>query len=317
MPSQSYNAKAEALFVTFDKRYEQAYSQAAGFENQIATIVQSAGLENRYTWMDQSPSLREWVGAREIQSMTSNLYSLVNKKFERTLTLDVDALEDDMLSVFAGMPEELGMQAKIWPSQQLAAAVEAGETALSFDSAAYFSTSHPLDPSGTLTTAVQSNLYSAGGGTLTAPNLSAARAQMKSFKGRNSAPLGIGSMGKLLLMVPNELESAAMQIANAEFIAPSAAFGGNASGGYQTNVLRGSVDVLVNPWLTNATAWYLLDTSRPIKPFVWQLRKAPKFIWKNKPEDDNVFFENRLLYGVDSRGAAGYGPHFLALKGRP
>lgn len=314
MANQSYSAKAEALFLTFDKRYQQGYDMAPSFKDQIATEIPSTSRESRYVWMDRIPALREWIGPREVQSLISQDYSLKNRKFERTVPLDLDDLEDDQLQVFAGVPEELGVESKIWPDRLLAEAVEAGETALAHDGAAFFSTSHPIDTAGVISTSVQSNLLT--GSALSAPTLSTGRSQMKQFKGRDGNPLGVGSRGKLLLMVPTALESTAMALANAEMIAPSLAFAGNAAGGYQSNVLRGSIDVLVNPYLTVQDAWYLLDTSRPIKPFIWQLRKAPKFTWKNRPEDDNVFFTNTALYGVDARGAAGYGLYFLALKGK-
>lgn len=59
---------------------------------------------------------------------------------------------------------------------------------------------------------------------------------------------------------------------------------------------------------TNAAhPWYLLDTTKIVKPMIWQLRKAPEFTSKQSLDDDNVFFDRQLLFGVDCRGAAGYG----------
>jgi phage major head subunit gpT-like protein len=156
---------------------------------------------------------------------------------------------------------------------------------------------------------VQSNLFAAT--PLTAANYSTVRSAMMSFKGRDGSPLGIMPN---LLMVPPQLEAVSRQILNADFIA--AAVGGNAAQA-QTNVFKGSANLLVNPYLTNATAWYLMDASRAIRPFVWQLRQAPTFTWKNRPEDDNVFMRDELLYGVTARGNAGFGLWFLAAKGRP
>lgn len=54
-------------------------------------------------------------------------------------------------------------------------------------------------------------------------------------------------------------------------------------------------------------AWYLLDCSRPIKPLIFQNRKNPTFVFKDKDDDDNVFMNKTFIYGVDARGAAGYG----------
>ncbi len=57
-----------------------------------------------------------------------------------------------------------------------------------------------------------------------------------------------------------------------------------------------------NPW------WYLLDTSRPLKPMIFQERKKPEFIAKTDPSNsDHVFKNNEFLYGVDARSNAGFG----------
>lgn len=55
-------------------------------------------------------------------------------------------------------------------------------------------------------------------------------------------------------------------------------------------------------------AWFLLDTSRPLKPFIFQERRKPSFEAKTDPRNsDTVFLSNKFLYGVDARDNAGYG----------
>lgn len=53
--------------------------------------------------------------------------------------------------------------------------------------------------------------------------------------------------------------------------------------------------------------WALMDTKRPLKPLIWQKRKDYNFQAFNKPDDEHVFKNKEYLYGVDARGAAGYG----------
>ena len=55
-------------------------------------------------------------------------------------------------------------------------------------------------------------------------------------------------------------------------------------------------------------AWFLLDVARPLKPFIFQKRKAPEFVAKTDPEtSDRVFEEKEFVYGVDYRGTVGHG----------
>ena len=59
-------------------------------------------------------------------------------------------------------------------------------------------------------------------------------------------------------------------------------------------------------------AWFLLDTSREVRPIVWQERKPYEFVTKTNADDDNVFFNKEFLYGIDARVNAGFGLWQLA-----
>lgn len=54
-------------------------------------------------------------------------------------------------------------------------------------------------------------------------------------------------------------------------------------------------------------AWFLLDVSKLIKPFIFQKRRDYKLTALVKENDQNVFMRNEYLYGIDARVNAGYG----------
>jgi phage major head subunit gpT-like protein len=62
------------------------------------------------------------------------------------------------------------------------------------------------------------------------------------------------------------------------------------------------------------SVWYLADLSAPIKPLILQKRKEVEFVSKTALTDDNVFFSREFIWGVDGRGAAGYGPWWLMAR---
>ncbi len=62
----------------------------------------------------------------------------------------------------------------------------------------------------------------------------------------------------------------------------------------------------------SGTGWYLMDLSRPIKPIILQMRKAPEFVAMDKPDDQNVFMRKKFIYGVDDRKNVGFGLWQLA-----
>lgn len=57
----------------------------------------------------------------------------------------------------------------------------------------------------------------------------------------------------------------------------------------------------------NKPFWYVFDTSKAIKPLIWQKRKDYEFVRQDRPTDDIVFTQNQALYGADGRVNAGFG----------
>ncbi len=53
--------------------------------------------------------------------------------------------------------------------------------------------------------------------------------------------------------------------------------------------------------------WFLMDLSRPLKPFIMQIRQRPQFVSQDQPEAENVFMRKKYRYGVDDRKNVGVG----------
>lgn len=75
---------------------------------------------------------------------------------------------------------------------------------------------------------------------------------------------------------------------------------GTGSESTQSNLTTGSD--------SQAPAFYLFDTSKAIKPLIWQERTKPEILAKFDPaRSDKVFMEDVYLWGVRARGNAGFG----------
>jgi len=64
------------------------------------------------------------------------------------------------------------------------------------------------------------------------------------------------------------------------------------------------------------TPWFLLDTSRAIKPLIWQEREPYEFQMINGANDYNVVMLDEYIYGIRSRVNAGFGLWQLAFGSR-
>jgi len=56
-----------------------------------------------------------------------------------------------------------------------------------------------------------------------------------------------------------------------------------------------------------AHPWYLFDTTKQVKPMIWQLRETPQFVSQTALDSDTVFLNREYLFGVEARGNAGFG----------
>lgn len=63
-------------------------------------------------------------------------------------------------------------------------------------------------------------------------------------------------------------------------------------------------------------AWFLLDTSRAMRPFVYQERKPFELVALTDSHQEHVFFRNEYVYGAHGRANAGFGLWQLAYASR-
>lgn len=68
------------------------------------------------------------------------------------------------------------------------------------------------------------------------------------------------------------------------------------------------------PGANPGPAWYLLDTSRALKPLIYQERTKPEFTSMTKLDDEQVFTADEFRYGVRARNNAGFGFWQMAVR---
>lgn len=298
--AQITSATIADLQTTVNKQFRAGFTKAVTFQDKFVTTLPSSTRIGTYAWQDTLPIMREWVGPRTFNNLTNQDYQLTNRNWESTISADRDDVEDDALGVFAQKVQILGETAAKHVDRQAVAALQAGATTgLGFDGLSFFNNAHTLDPAGT-----QDNNFTATA--LSAANYAATRAAMMAFTDSDGQPFGITPN---LLVVPPQLEATGRTILNAEFVATAA---GTAS---EANIWRNSAELVVISELANqATTWYLLDTTKTIKPLIWQQRRAVQLVSMTAPTDEAVFTTRQYRWGIDSRGAIGYSLWFLAAR---
>lgn len=287
-----------ALRTTFSALFRQGYSKAQIWWMMVATRVTSTSASNTYGHMQPLERMREFLGERQFQNLVAQAFVIYNKTFERSVEIPRDDIEDDNLGQYSPMFEELGWVSAKNPDYLLSDLLKQGHSQVCMDGQYYFDTDHPVNPkkSGL---GVQANAFLSKA--LNATNFEYLRAQMMSLKNEGNQPMGIVPD---LLMVPPALEATGQRIVLTDKDAAGA-----------DNVNKGKAKLLVAPELAGQdTTWYLLCTSRPVKPLIYQVRRTENLVRRDNPQDECMFKENKAQYGADQRENAGYGPWVLAAK---
>jgi phage major head subunit gpT-like protein len=302
-----------AFFQNLRLDFQSSYQNAPTFYQQISTTIPSTSEQNVYGWMDFIPQLRQWVGERYVRNVVSRSFTATNLLFEDNIEVPRTKIEDDQYGLYGVRAAMLGRAAALWPDVQVANAVINGGAAASlcYDGQSFFSNAHPKDPSGELSGTQSNDLATALSGAAFATALSTG----KSYVGRDGVPIGAFSSGRPILMVGPTLEKTGRDIVAANFFSPAAQYGAAAANAPSDNTFMGAASLLVNPYITSSTAWYLIDGSFPMKPFVWQLRTSPVFQSRMAESDEPVFTRDVYQWGVRARGVATYGLWWLAIRG--
>lgn len=300
-----------AIFTGFNTRFQSAFGSAPIFADRLATEVPTMGSSETHAFLASIPRMREWLGDKTIQNAGAYGFNVVNKDFELTLEVDRNKIEDDSLGVYNPIVDQMGVSARKLYDDLLVDELRNGHARLCYDGQYLFDTDHPiskLDPS---ISGTQAN-YAASGVALTLDNYVAKRAVMMAFKGDNNKELGIVPD---TLIVPPQLENTARLIVEAENVINTTGATPGAGAANQTNVMRGTAKVIVIPELAaDATTWYLADMSKPMRPFVKQVRRAASFVALDDPRAPNVFWRKQFVFGAEARGNIGRGLWFLISK---
>jgi len=285
------------VFISLKTTFNNAFTATETVWSKIAMKIPSTTSSNDYAWLSKFPRMRQWIGDKNIKSLEAFKYNIPNKDFEATIEVDRNDIEDDLLGIYAPQAQSAGESSKQLPDEIVMDLVNGAFTNLCFDGQFFIDTDHVVQGasvSNKLTAALSAASQAAA-----LASYGTARTMMRKFKDDEGRPLNC--VGTVLLVGP-ALEYVALALMNNERLDDGKA-----------NPFRGTAEVVVDGRITSDTAWFLLDTSKSIKPFVYQERKAPVFVSQTDPEADDVFNRKKFKFGAEARAAGGYGFWQLAV----
>ncbi|KAB7624327.1 Mu-like prophage major head subunit gpT family protein [Alkalilimnicola sp. S0819] len=280
-----------AIFVNLKTTFNKAFSEAPSQWQKIAMLVPSGSSQNDYAWLSSFPRMRKWIGDKAVKALAAFKYTIVNDDWEATVEVDRNHIEDDQLGIYAPQAQMAAYSAKQLPDEIVFDLVNSGFSNLCYDGQPFFDTDHEVagaSVSNKGTTALSIATLAAAQG-----SYGAARTAMRKFKDDEGRPLNIIPN---VLLVPPALEDTARALVTNDRLEDG-----------KPNPYKGTAEIVVDARLESDTAWFLLDTSKPVKPFIYQQRKAPDFVQQTEMDSDNVFMRKKYRFGAEARAAGGYG----------
>ncbi len=140
--------RLDAVNTGFKAIFQKAFDAAAPTFSKFTEMVNSTAAVETYAWLGQIPGMKEWVGERNIKRLEAEAYMLRNKKFEDTVAVGRDAIEDDTVGLYAPAIKGMAVAAAEHPEELSYQALKAGFTSPCYDGQNFFDTDHPVTVDG-------------------------------------------------------------------------------------------------------------------------------------------------------------------------
>lgn len=125
---------------------------AAPVEYQLFTqIAPSTAKTEDFSWLGAVPTVREWLGARVHKKLAGHNYAITNRKWESTVDIEREVLEDNGALGHAARIQDMGKEANDHRGRLAWSTFAAGKVGTCYDGGAFFRTNHKPDPDGSYT----------------------------------------------------------------------------------------------------------------------------------------------------------------------
>ena len=277
------------------------------FWQELSTRVPSTKDSETYKWLGTVPNMREWGTGRLAKGLRTESYSVENMKYEATLEVDRDEINDDQTGQIRIRVGELAERAATHKEYLIEQLLNNGGASgyNSYDGVTFFNDTHASGASGN-----QDNdlTFAAADGTSPTSTefkgaVAQATAAMMAFKDDRGEAMRIRPSG-LAVIVPPIYYTVAVE-------AMTAAMLGGTSNVIAT--LAGSPRVICLPGLSTTTMMYVLKTDSIVRPLIFQDREPITFDSIVEGSEE-AFKREKFLYGVRARYRMTYGYWKYAIR---
>lgn len=135
----------EALHTAINSAFNTRLTGVETTFGRVAMTMNSSTLVQAYPKLSELGPMREWIGERYIERLEVDGFAIVNRKFEKTVAIPVDAINDDMYGIFTPVVSDMGQTAAELPDNLVWERLEQGFTTAHYDGQMFFDTDHPVE----------------------------------------------------------------------------------------------------------------------------------------------------------------------------
>ena len=137
-------ANFRSLYIGFSAAFQGGFAGVQPSYGRIAMSVPSTTRTQEYGWLNQLPRVREWIGERVINNLSTSGYAIRNRSWELTVGVERDDLDDDNLGIYAPLFQEMGRSTASFPDELIWPLLSAGFATPCYDGQYFFDTDHPV-----------------------------------------------------------------------------------------------------------------------------------------------------------------------------
>lgn len=301
-------AAAVATLRSLTAKFDNRVKSTTPFYPTLCSIIPSNGADEEYGMLGSVPAIREWLADRQFHTARAAKFTIANKLWESSISIQKTHFKDDRMGLYATQFEDLAVRAVRHPDKLLLSDLVVNATTdLCLDGQAFFDTDHSWGDSGT-----QDNDLTGAAATGTNPSVAefkasatAALSAMLAFKDdkgellHDDVVMGANGGMKLVALVPLSMWEVAVTAFKPGILLADGA----------TNVPIVTAEVVPTPHLTGAY-WDLYRVDTAFKPYIFQAREP--LSRQTKGLDDIEFKDVKFM--TQARYNVGYGAWWNAVR---
>jgi len=291
----------KAAFQGFTALFWEWFGKTPSDYEKVAMVVPSTGETENYDWLGDIPAMEEWLGDRVIKQLTGFKYSIINKWWSAAIEMHRSQFVNDKLGLIRPRIAGFGEAGKRNRDKLIFELLKGGFAALCYDGGYFFRATHA--ESGTNQSNTATAAYSKAA-------VETGIAAMGAFTSDTGVPLNI-TPNVLVVHPTNYLQALSDMNSQQVVVTALGSTSAVAQAGAQNAISTMGIQVVKTPYI-ESNDWFLLDTTKPVKPLILQINTPMEVSSIFNPESEHVFKTNKFLFGAQEYCNAGYGLWQLA-----